>query len=146
MIIDISVTVQMCSFSQNLYIWIKIESRPKVMWNLCENYLNHVVIFSAPGVPANVKAAVLSATSVLITWLPPISPNGEITKYTLYIKDAESRHSNTDLKIISSHLNKYAVKDLLQSREYIFWISASTRIGEGPVSKIIKIKTSRSSM
>uniref|UniRef100_A0A672TBC3 DS cell adhesion molecule like 1 n=1 Tax=Sinocyclocheilus grahami TaxID=75366 RepID=A0A672TBC3_SINGR len=37
-----------------------------------------------PGPPAGIKAVPSSATSVVVSWLPPIKPNGIIRKYTIY--------------------------------------------------------------
>lgn len=41
-----------------------------------------------PDAPANVKAAALTAESILISWLPPNQKNGIITHYTVYSKES----------------------------------------------------------
>lgn len=37
-----------------------------------------------PGPPAGIKAVPSSASSVVVSWLPPHKPNGIIRKYTIY--------------------------------------------------------------
>lgn len=39
---------------------------------------------AAPGAPADIKVAVSSSNSLVVSWLPPNDPNGLITKYNLY--------------------------------------------------------------
>lgn len=39
---------------------------------------------SDPGPPAGIKAVPSSASSVVVSWLPPHKPNGIIRKYTIY--------------------------------------------------------------
>lgn len=41
-----------------------------------------------PEAPANIKAAALTAESILISWLPPIQKNGLISHYTVYSKES----------------------------------------------------------
>jgi len=45
-----------------------------------------VVSFSpVPNSPAAIKAVVSSSSSITVSWQPPLEPNGQLTKYTLYI-------------------------------------------------------------
>lgn len=37
-----------------------------------------------PGPPAGIKAVPSSSSSVVVSWLPPLKPNGIIRKYTIY--------------------------------------------------------------
>lgn len=41
-----------------------------------------------PDAPASIKAAALTADSILISWLPPRNRNGIITHYTVYSREA----------------------------------------------------------
>ncbi|XP_026686092.1 LOW QUALITY PROTEIN: Down syndrome cell adhesion molecule-like protein Dscam2 [Diaphorina citri] len=99
----------------------------------------------APGSPEDIKAVVSSPESLLVTWLAPKEPNGVITKYNLYTRTMTGReelaHKKTSL--MSQHLS-YEVKNLNEHVEYQFWITASTKVGEGQSSKVIsQIPTSR---
>jgi len=39
-----------------------------------------------PGSPADIKVVVSSPQALFISWLPPLEPNGVITKYNLYTR------------------------------------------------------------
>lgn len=41
-------------------------------------------LYSVPGPPAGIKAVPSSASSVVVSWLPPTKPNGVIRKYTIF--------------------------------------------------------------
>jgi hypothetical protein len=41
-------------------------------------------VLLAPSSPEDIKAASLNSDTVLVSWLPPAWPNGEILTYTLY--------------------------------------------------------------
>lgn len=46
--------------------------------------LTNCVSLPVPGPPAGVKAAAASASTVFVSWLPPIKLNGIIHKYTVF--------------------------------------------------------------
>lgn len=48
-----------------------------------------------PGPPAGIKALALTAESILVSWLPPLQPNGNVSKYTVYSREAGSNNHNT---------------------------------------------------
>lgn len=43
---------------------------------------------TVPEPPANIKAAALTADSVLVSWLSPKHKNGQIQHYTVYSREA----------------------------------------------------------
>lgn len=43
--------------------------------------------FAVPEAPAAIKALVMSAESILVSWKAPSQPNGVIKQYTVYYKD-----------------------------------------------------------
>lgn len=57
--------------------------------NKCINF------FTVPGPPAGIKAMALTAESILVSWLPPLQPNGNVSKYTVYSREAGSNNHNT---------------------------------------------------
>ncbi|KAE8748711.1 hypothetical protein FOCC_FOCC004514 [Frankliniella occidentalis] len=97
----------------------------------------------APGPPSDIKVVVSGPQSLLLTWLPPAEPNGAITKYTVYSRMVagpgreELKHEKQTL---SASQTSHEVKGLQQHVEYQFWVTASTRVGEGqsshPVSQV----------
>ncbi|XP_047472702.1 Down syndrome cell adhesion molecule-like protein Dscam2 isoform X2 [Penaeus chinensis] len=95
-----------------------------------------------PDAPTSVKALVMSADSILVSWLPPDRPNGIITQYTVYFKEEGKSDSEAEQeKLLSSQLN-YEANGLKQRDEYVFWVTASTTIGEGEKSESVHLKLS----
>lgn len=47
-------------------------------------------VFTVPGSPADIKVVVSSPQALFISWLPPVEPNGVITKYNLYTRYVQS--------------------------------------------------------
>lgn len=52
------------------------------------------VLFTVPGPPAGIKALALTAESILVSWLPPLQPNGNVSKYTVYSRETGSSNHN----------------------------------------------------
>ncbi|XP_018569506.1 Down syndrome cell adhesion molecule-like protein Dscam2 [Anoplophora glabripennis] len=91
-----------------------------------------------PGAPADIKAVVSSPQSLKVSWLPPLDPNGVITKYNLYRRNMDGRQEVDNAKqTISSQHTVFEVKGIQSHIEYQFWVTASTRIGEGQSSKVV---------
>lgn len=80
-----------------------------------------------------------------MSWLPPLDPNGIITKYNLYKKSIDGRQEIDHAKqTISSQQTTYEAKGIQPLVEYQFWITASTRIGEGPSTRTLsQVSSSR---
>lgn len=64
-------------FIRELYIYITRFTLPSIS-------LFAPIYDSDPGPPAGIKAVPSSASSVVVSWLPPHKPNGIIRKYTIY--------------------------------------------------------------
>ncbi|XP_051153602.1 cell adhesion molecule Dscam2 isoform X27 [Leptopilina boulardi] len=94
----------------------------------------------APEAPIAIKALVMSADSILVSWRPPNQPNGVISQYTVYTK-ADDSEQPISQKVPSNQLTHEAVK-LSDKRRYDFWVTASTNIGEGQASKIVTLSPS----
>ncbi|XP_025834444.1 Down syndrome cell adhesion molecule-like protein Dscam2 isoform X9 [Agrilus planipennis] len=106
-----------------------------------------------PEAPVAIKALVMSSTSILVSWKPPVEPNGIVEQYTVYVREAgqaESDELNTDSKprsqkIVPNIRNQnlsYQAKDLDSKLKYEFWVTASTNIGEGQPSKSVIVAPS----
>lgn len=64
--------------------------------------LNDVLYFLCCSVPSSVLEVSyqnISSTSILVSWVPPLNPNGRITHYTVY---GLKLHSNQALKWVSN--------------------------------------------
>ncbi|XP_036441297.1 phosphatidylinositol phosphatase PTPRQ [Colossoma macropomum] len=72
----------------------------------------------------------ISSTSVLVSWSPPLNPNGKITHYTIYLLNLHSHEAQQKLtnatSIVLIGLNKYT--------QYKLRVAASTAVGESPLS------------
>ncbi|XP_046465971.1 dscam family member AbsCAM isoform X1 [Neodiprion pinetum] len=91
----------------------------------------------APGSPADIKVVVSSPQALFISWLPPLEPNGVITKYNLYTRVVNGREElNHGKKPLSAADTFFEATDLEQHVEYQFWVTASTRVGEGQSSRV----------
>uniref|UniRef100_A0A3Q4I1N9 Phosphatidylinositol phosphatase PTPRQ-like n=1 Tax=Neolamprologus brichardi TaxID=32507 RepID=A0A3Q4I1N9_NEOBR len=66
----------------------------------------------------------ISSTSILVSWTPPINPNGRITHYTVY---GLKLPSNQGLKWVTNTLDKYT--------PYKLRVAASTVVGESSLSE-----------
>lgn len=101
-------------------------------------YLMKVLLCLVPGAPADVKVVVSSPQSLLVSWLPPFEPNGIITKYNLYKRSMDGKQEGDHVKqTVSSQHTNYEVKSIQTHTEYQFWVTASTRIGEGHSSRVV---------
>lgn len=97
-----------------------------------------ITSLAVPGAPADVKVVVSSSQSLLVSWLPPLEPNGIITKYNLYKRGLDGRKEiGHDKQTISSQHTTYEAKEVQPHIEYQFWVTASTRLGEGQSSKVV---------
>lgn len=102
-------------------------------------------MFTVPGPPFDIKVVVSSPQSLRISWLPPVEPNGMLTKYSLYKRGMDGRNEiDHNKQTISTQQTDYEVKNIQPLIEYQFWVTASTRVGEGPNSKTVsQVITSR---
>ena len=79
--------------------------------------------------PANFTAHVLNSTSILLQWSKPTFPNGEILSYIVSISPLDVLNLNADTL-------EYLFTGLEEDTSYSFEIYASTKVGNGPSSKV----------
>ncbi|XP_016950327.1 cell adhesion molecule Dscam2 isoform X1 [Drosophila biarmipes] len=93
-----------------------------------------------PDAPAAIKAAALTADSILISWLKPKNRNGIISHYTVYSREA-GRKGQAKSHMVRVDENGYPVifesRSLAENQMYEFWVSASTSVGEGEPTSVI---------
>ncbi|XP_044574410.1 Down syndrome cell adhesion molecule-like protein Dscam2 isoform X3 [Cotesia glomerata] len=98
---------------------------------------------TVPDVPERVKAVPAADNVVIISWLPPKRPNGVVTKYTMYIRALDQ---GQEVKIIKDFLPAqslhYEATGLKLRESYEAWVTASTKVGEGPSTPVIKLQPS----
>lgn len=80
---------------------------------------------------------------MVISWLPPRRPNGILTKYTVYIRVLDQ---GQEVKITKSSLTAqylhHEATGLKLRESYEAWVTASTKMGQGPSTPVIKLQLS----
>ena len=92
-------------------------------------------------VPQNITVHNYSAHAVFIDWLSPAVPNGIITLYTIY---ADYNNGSNHTFTVNGNEHGYILDGLSPYQLISINISASTLIGEGPVSRAVSEYTSQS--
>ncbi|XP_014291200.1 cell adhesion molecule Dscam2 isoform X4 [Halyomorpha halys] len=92
----------------------------------------------APGPPEDIKVVVSSQQSLLVSWLPPMHPNGVLVGYTLYTRIVDGQAElNHGKRSIPNSQTSFETKHLQQHVEYQFWVTSSTKVGEGQSSRVV---------
>ena len=73
-----------------------------------------------------------------MTWLPPALPNGVITSYTLHIN---YNNGTVDTRTVHGTIYQLILEDLNPNQEVSVRISASTSVGQGPLSNLMTTRT-----
>ncbi|XP_048463873.1 phosphatidylinositol phosphatase PTPRQ [Rhincodon typus] len=90
--------------------------------------------------PQSVKTKELSSTTVLLSWKPPMEPNGVILYYTVYV------WSTTTQLVLNKTETSVLLKNLDNNTEYYAFVTASTRLGDGGMkSNNVTFRTSENS-
>lgn len=98
---------------------------------------------TVPDAPERVKSVVYSESSAIVSWLPPRRPNGHITKYTVFLRVLDKGQEVKIIKdTLSAQHHHYEAKDLGSHDAHEAWVTASTRIGQGPSTPVIKLAAS----
>lgn len=95
---------------------------------------------AVPDAPERIKSVVNSESTVIISWLPPRRPNGILTKYTIYIRILDKGQEVRIIKdVLLGQRHHYEAKDLNSRESYEAWVTASTRVGQGQSTPVIKL-------
>ena len=86
--------------------------------------------------PLNLQVSVVNATSVHLTWSPPLIPYGIIVSYIILVEEGLAGGNVTTLVANSSLGTSNMVTNLLPYTYYNFSVAASTRIGTGPYDTV----------
>jgi len=106
-------------------------------------YNVHSVPFAVPsGPPRNLRASVTSSSSVLLTWDVPLPEyqNGIITNYTVLVTPVNPQRAAYQLNSTNTS-TQLLVSSLEEFSSYTFVVAARTRVGVGPFSTSITIRT-----
>ncbi|XP_065340090.1 cell adhesion molecule Dscam1-like isoform X3 [Cloeon dipterum] len=92
-----------------------------------------------PGPPEQIKAVSMTSESILVTWARPARPNGIITRYHVYINAIQQSGPKEVIKevVFGDRDPTFEARRLKEFSTYEFWVTASTRVGEGqPSAKV----------
>ncbi|KAJ1530753.1 hypothetical protein ONE63_005607 [Megalurothrips usitatus] len=87
-----------------------------------------------PDAPADIKVMPSSASSLVVSWLPPARPHGRLTGYVVYRRALDApggREQDSAKHRLPPTATSYEVTNLNKGVSYEFWATASTRVGEG---------------
>ncbi|XP_064629201.1 receptor-type tyrosine-protein phosphatase eta-like [Lineus longissimus] len=84
------------------------------------------------GPPKMVEAGDVTSTSIKLSWQPPETPNGFITKYTVEYKDVDAQPKRS--KETTDNSTSLVIDGLQSHKLYAFSVCANTSKGQGPCS------------
>ncbi|XP_053609899.1 cell adhesion molecule Dscam1-like isoform X1 [Plodia interpunctella] len=94
-----------------------------------------------PSAPEKIKALPFSSDSVLVSWLPPLHPNGVISHYTVYYREAGRLGKHSSFTVTADKRTdmefRFQVRNLMENQLYEFWVSATTGSGEGESTLVV---------
>ncbi|XP_063908088.1 cell adhesion molecule Dscam1 isoform X3 [Zophobas morio] len=97
-----------------------------------------------PSAPAEIKAVLSAPDKILVSWLPPKFSNGPLVGYTFYMSQMEDgREEGTHKRVLSPSTEMHEVERVKESSTLEFWVTASTRIGEGESTRVISMSPSK---
>lgn len=118
---------------------------------------SHSSAHSVPGQIAELKTIISSADSAIISWKDPLQKNGVITKYTVSWRELNKNHTKTAITVPKTRTNvfstryrvphsfpQYKLTGLVEGTPYEVWVTASTRLGEGPPTPVVSVLPTRS--
>ncbi|XP_055482184.1 phosphatidylinositol phosphatase PTPRQ isoform X1 [Psammomys obesus] len=86
--------------------------------------------------PRNFSVKQLSGVTVMLSWQPPLEPNGIILYYTVYVWDKSSSRA------VNATETSLELTDLDYNVDYSAYVTASTKFGDGKTrSSIINFRT-----
>ena len=96
---------------------------------------------SAPSVPQNFMVVDTNSTAVMLSWQPPVPPNGVIANYSVWYTENlicnNSQVSNSSRMTLSRTVNMYTFTGLEEDTPYEFYVSAETSAGEGEAATVM---------
>ncbi|UYV62845.1 Dscam [Cordylochernes scorpioides] len=91
-----------------------------------------------PSPPADVRALPMLPDAILVSWLPPLYPNGIVLNYFLYQR---TNHQSPKKHLLSGSQQFYEALRLARGQRYDFWVTAATSVGEGEPTRVLSQTT-----
>ena len=98
---------------------------------------NLLISSLAPGLVASVSGSPASATSVKLSWTPPLTTNGKLTSYHIDYQSENGSAFNDNGEVnLQASITSYTVTGLEENTLYHFTVSAETSAGRGEGSTV----------
>ncbi|XP_071517137.1 cell adhesion molecule Dscam2-like [Panulirus ornatus] len=94
-----------------------------------------------PEAPARVKAVVSGPRAAVVSWAPPARPHGRISRYTVHWESSGGGRAGAQSRRVEPHVTHMTLHDLAHTTHQV-WVTASSRMGEGPPSIVAVVKPS----
>ncbi|XP_071546322.1 cell adhesion molecule Dscam2-like isoform X3 [Panulirus ornatus] len=88
------------------------------------------------GAPGGLRALQSGVGTAILTWLPPHPPTGVLLGYTLHHRPPHARASSQHS--LHAHATSHTLTHLSHGTHQ-FWMTARTRVGEGPPTPTVKL-------
>ncbi|XP_072378394.1 cell adhesion molecule Dscam1-like [Diabrotica undecimpunctata] len=97
-----------------------------------------------PSAPAQIKAIQSAPNKILVSWLPPKYGNGPLTGYTFYMSIVEDgQEEGTHKRALNPTTEMHEVLRTQDTATLQFWVTASTRIGDGESTRVVTVTPSK---
>ena len=95
-----------------------------------------IILFLVPSEPCILREATVTSTTVTLKWIPPETPNGVITRYSVqYGERVINKFGSEALNSLTG-----TVEGLSPNTSYVLQLTAHTRVGPGPPASL-SVKT-----
>lgn len=101
-----------------------------------------VTLLIVPDAPERVKWMVSGENAVVISWLPPRRPNGLLIQYTVYIRILEQGQDKIIKNTLPAQNLHHEATGLKLHESYEAWVTASTKVGQGSSTPVVKFQPS----
>jgi hypothetical protein len=98
---------------------------------------------TVPDAPRDIKVLASGPMALLVSWLAPSTPRGSLTGYTLHSRVLlpGSQQAPPELqpppRALPPAATSFELPGLRAGAEYHFWVTAATRVGEGPATRVV---------
>ena len=111
--------------------------------------VNDPLSFAAPSsAPRNFRGSSTSSTSIKVTWESPSSEdhNGVLNAFSVYYRAVGGGFTDKSMKqkLVAASVTVANLTGLEPNVEYDIKVSASTAVGEGPLSAGLSLRTAES--
>ena len=107
--------------------------------------MSNKTFYSVPADAPNITSLnSLNSTAISVQWSPPLTPNGVIIFYTIYISGNAAYNITTNENSDNYSVQNFTVVGLSPNKLVNISLSANTKVGEGPLTEQEDVTTHES--